>query len=90
MSRSRYEITLLTKMWKKPAIGMDYKDVEDLMGGIPVDQRDNARDALDQLVQDGIVGRKKKGEVAAIRSKRMEDVRDILRDEVPDYVLDLR
>lgn len=92
MTYSKYHISILTKMWKKEAIGMNYKPIQKLMGGIPKDQRDKAKDAIDDLVQDGIVAyREGKGEkLAAILSEQVETVRDILQGEVPSYVLDLR
>ncbi|MFB6100624.1 MAG: hypothetical protein ABEK16_05110 [Candidatus Nanohalobium sp.] len=91
MKISDLHISLLTKMWHKGAIGMNYKPVEKLMSGIPSDQRGDAKEAMDELVQEGICAfRTGKGEkLAAILSEQVEKVREILRGEVPDYVLNL-
>lgn len=91
MNISDKHISLLTKMWHKGAIGMNYKPIQKLMGDIPSDQRGDAKQAMDELVQEGICAyRTGKGEkLAAILSDQVETVREILRGEVPSYVLDL-
>lgn len=86
---NRYERSILSKMWIKGCIGQNYEPVEHLMSDIPRDQWDKAKQAIESLKKQMIIGTKKGGNVAAIMSNKVEKVREIIKDDVPPSVLDL-
>lgn len=90
MDCDRYEVSVLAKMWRRDLFGGKYEPLEKLMSDIPKDQRDKAREAFEKLHQKGLILFHKNQKCASIDTSRKEKVREVLRGEVPDYILQLR
>lgn len=92
MSYSDHHKSILAKAWIKGKFGMKYTDAKNLMSDIPIHERDQAKQALDDLIQDGLMSERqgKDGRPVAILKKQKSKVREIIRDDVPDFYLEKR
>lgn len=86
-----YHVSILTKLWMRGLFGGKYQPVEQLFSDIPRERYSDAREAMDDLHQDGLVVYHKKGNCASINPRYKDRVRTILREaeDVPSYVPDL-
>lgn len=88
--RNRYEISILGKLWRRDLFGGKYEPLEKLMSDIPSERRDEARNAFGKLHADGLIVFHKGKKCASINTNYKEEVREELKGEIPDYILDLR
>jgi hypothetical protein len=90
MAYDRFQVSILGKMWRRNLFGGKYQPVEKLLSDVPKEWRNKARQSLDRLHKDGLIQYHKSRACASINPPYKEEVREVLRDEVPEYVLDLR
>lgn len=86
---NRDELAVLSKLWIQGAIGKSYMPKEKALSRIPKDRWDEGKEALENLIQGGVLNNYKNGNTVSIRSDRVEDVRNRLEGHVPPYILDM-
>jgi len=84
-----YHVDVLTKLWRRGLFGGKYQPVEQVLSNTPRENHSDAREAIDELHQDGLIEYHKNGKCASINPSYKDEVRGILDGEIPDYVLDL-
>ncbi|MDY6789532.1 MAG: hypothetical protein SVV03_06250 [Candidatus Nanohaloarchaea archaeon] len=86
----RYQISVLTKLWRRNLFGGKYEPIEKLFSDIPKERRNEAKKGVEELRKDGLILYHKNGKCASIDTKHKSRVREILKGEVKDYILELR
>jgi len=83
------KISILTKMWRRGLFGGKYEPIEQITSGIPDEQNKLVNDAFDELHQGGYI-RYHKGEAcASINTSYKSEVKEFLRGNVPDIIINL-
>lgn len=84
-----YHIDILTKLWRRGLFGGKYQPIEQILSHTPREHHADARNALDDLHQDGLIQYHKNRKCASINPRHKDDVRELLKGKVPDYILNL-
>lgn len=83
-----YEISILAKLWHNNAIGKSYVSNKRVMSVFPSEERIKVKKRIGKLSDEGILS-VRNSNLVSINPQEIDRIRDILRGEVPDYVLDL-
>lgn len=86
---SQHQVDALAKLWRRGLFGGKYQPIEQVLSATPREHHDKAKEALDELHKDGMIVYHKNRKCVSINTRYKEKVREILRGEIPGYILDL-
>lgn len=86
-SMKELQVKILSKLLRNHRIGHRYANKHDALSKVSRAEWDDGEDAMEQLVQEGLLKEWKNGDCISIDPKAHDDIEELLRGEVPDFFI---